>query len=71
MKRFMGIDQYGRTYHDLLNPRKELAEMFGYSSSSLRKIYVDDIHGNTYHTGYVVGDLWITLYEVKEYRRIA
>jgi len=65
-KLYMAIDQYGQTYHSLINPRKELSEIIG--NKHVEKLYQDDVHGNTFHMGYVIGSLWLTLYEVTPYR---
>jgi len=63
MKSFMGISQYGTTYHDLGKyPRKELLERLGRKSA--QKMYIDKKDGRTIHCGYVIGSLWITLYTV-------
>ena len=64
-KVFMGLDQYGQTYHDLKHPRKDLMEYLG--NSHAQKMYRDKEDGSYVHTGYVIGGLWITLYEVKPY----
>jgi hypothetical protein len=67
---FMAIDQYGHTYHNLgQHPRKELMERIGCRHVS--KMYHDKKDGNgsrsVIHVGYVVGQHWCTLYEVKPY----
>ena len=63
---FMAIDQYGQTYHDLgRHPRKELMERIGCRHVS--KMYHDRNDGSVIHVGYVVGQRWCTLYEVKPY----
>ena len=62
----MGRDQFGQTYHDLgPHPRKALLEMFDKSHAD--KMYIDTKDGETKHIGYIVGDLWITLYNVTEW----
>lgn len=33
-------------------------------------MYVDDKQGNVYHTGYIIDNLWITLFEVSEFRKL-
>lgn len=65
---YMGIDQYGETYHNLRYPRKQLMEMHGIRHVS--KMYVDR-RGKTFHVGYVVGRCWITLYHVKPFEKEA
>jgi hypothetical protein len=62
--KFMGIDQYGTTYHGLVHPRKDLMERLGKQHAD--KIYRDFTSGGTFHVGYVIGGLWITLYKVEE-----
>lgn len=63
---YMGIDQYGQTYHGLTHPRKDLIERTGYQHVS--KMYVDGTDGETYHVGYVVGPLWVSIYAVEPVR---
>lgn len=65
----MGIDQYGETYHDLKHPRKELLERIG--CGKVRKQYVDKKDGSVVQTGYVVGDRWVTLYNVTPWEKAA
>jgi hypothetical protein len=68
MKDFMGIDQYGQTYHALgSHPRKELLRRIGRKSA--RKIFVDKKDGSTFHCGYVIAGLWIHLYKVKPFEK--
>jgi len=68
MKTYMGIDQAGQTFHDLgPHPRKALMLLLGKKSAS--KMYVDGKDGKIYHTGYVIGRNWVTLYEVVPFRR--
>ena len=61
-KLYMAIDQYGHTYHNLKHPRKDLCERLG--RTHVDKMYIDDKDGNTYHIGYIIGGLWLRLYEV-------
>jgi len=64
MKSIIGIDQYGQTYHDLGKcPRKELLKRMGYKKAD--KMYRDKKNGSVVHCGYVIGGIWITLYEIK------
>ena len=65
---FMGIDQYGYHYDGLVHPRKDLMTRIG--SKHVNKMYVDKINGKTVHCGYVIGRLWITIYEVKPWAGI-
>ena len=64
---FMAIDQYGTTYHGLTHPRKDLLDKLCRSSAS--KMYVDSKDGKTYHTGYVIAGLWLTVYSVQPMRK--
>lgn len=67
-KQYMGIDQYGETYHALgPYPRKALMEKIGVKSA--RNMYVDS-NGLAVHVGYVVGRHWCRIYEVREWRRV-
>jgi hypothetical protein len=69
MNNFIGIDQYGTTYHNLGQfPRKELLIRLGRRHAS--KIYVDKKNGTTVHIGYIIGSLWITLYTIKQFERV-
>jgi hypothetical protein len=57
----MGIDQHGQHYDDLgEHPRKELLERL--SCKSAAKIYTDKLDGTSWHTGYIIKNLWITIY---------
>lgn len=63
MKNYIGIDQYGQVYKNLGKyPRKGLLEQLYASNAS--KMYQDKKNGDTMHVGYIVGGLWITLYEI-------
>lgn len=64
---YMGIDQYGNTFHNLKHPRKDLMEQIG--TRHAEKMYTDGDDGKTYHTGYVVGGHWVRLYAVEPVRR--
>lgn len=59
---FMAIDQYGNTHHGLTHPRKELLEIFGRKHAS--KTYRDLDGGGSRHVGYVIGRLWLEVFEV-------
>jgi len=60
---YIGIDQYNTTYFIKKYPRKELLEKLGYKHAE--KMYVDDTKtGKARHCGYVIGGLWISVYEV-------
>jgi hypothetical protein len=66
MASFMGIDQYGTTYHGLgsthLEAKEELCERL--ARESTEPVYRDKKDGTTVQVGYVIGGLWIGLYEV-------
>ena len=62
-RRFMAIDQYGNTHHGLEYPRRDLLRILGRKHVS--KMYIDKNDGRTMHIGYVIGGLWLTVYEVK------
>jgi len=61
----MAIDQYGQAYHDLKHPRKDLCERLCCQHAA--KMYQDRKDGSTYHSGYVIAGLWLTLFEVKPF----
>lgn len=59
----MAIDQYGRTYHNLGNhPRKTLLERLERKHAS--KMYIDKKDGPPVHIGWIIGGLWLTVYNV-------
>ena len=63
MKFYMARDQYGQSYHDLgKHPRSKLMQILGKSSAS--KMYCDKKSGATVHVGWIIGGLWLTVYEV-------
>jgi hypothetical protein len=68
-KMYMGIDQYGKHYDGLVNPRKDLMELLYCKHAD--KMYVDNIDGSTAHIGYVISGLWITIYEVIPFEKTA
>jgi len=64
----IGIDQYGGHWDDLgKHPRKSLLEKIG--SSNAEKLYIDDKKGNTKHIGYIIDNLWITLYNLTHWEK--
>ena len=69
MTHYMAIDQYGQAYHGLKYPRRDLCAQIGVKHAA--KIYIDDNDGKSFHTGYIIGGLWLTIYEVTEYRKAA
>lgn len=65
-KTYMALDQHGQTYHNLgAYPRKALMERLGARHCS--KMYI----GEGIHIGYVINQLWLSVYEVKPFREIA
>ena len=66
----MAIDQYGQTYHGLGKyPRKGLLERLGRKHAD--KMYIDTKSGKTYHVGYIIAGLWLTIYTVQRMERSA
>lgn len=47
--------------------RKKLLEKIGAKRAD--KMYVDGTDGKIYHIGYVIKGYWLTLYEVRPYRK--
>lgn len=66
-KVYMAVDQHGQTFHGLTHPRKELCERLCRDHAD--KMLVAEKNGKTYHVGYVIGGLWLTLFEVTPYRK--
>lgn len=63
-RRFVGVDQYGHTYFLGPHPRKELTRLL--CRSRIAKMYRDDKSPKGYHhVGYVIGKLWIEVFELK------
>lgn len=65
---FMAIDQYGHHYDGLKDPRKDLLNRLG--KKHVEKMYRDDKDGKSYHVGYIVGGLWLSVYEVIPMRKV-
>jgi hypothetical protein len=71
----MGIDQLGTHYDDLgLDPKAKLLDILSKKSAS--KMYIDSDNyngrqkdGTTKHVGYIISDLWITLYRVEPWEQ--
>jgi len=63
----MAIDQYGETYHGLVNPRKDLMARLGVKHAE--KMW-RDCKGKTEgkHVGYIVAGRWCELYTVSEWK---
>ena len=65
---FLAIDQFNQKYLlQTKHPKKELLEIF--SATNATKIYQDDKSGQSYHAGYLIQGLWLTLYKVSEFRK--
>ena len=62
-KQYIAIDQYGHTYRGLTHPRKDLIEKIGCQHAS--KMFIDKADGSVVCVGYVIGNLWLRLYEIK------
>ena len=63
----IAIDQHGQFYHNLgPHPRKALLARLGRKHAD--KQYVDR-DGKVYHTGYVIGGLWLTLFKITPFER--
>lgn len=63
---YLGVNQYGQKYTMYKHPRKELLEILG--ATKAEKMYVDKKDGSSVHVGYVIGDEWITVYEVHQWK---
>ncbi len=64
MNSTMAIDQYGHTYHDLGKyPRKGLMDKLGAERAEC--MYVDKKDGSTVHIGYIIGGLWLRIYNIE------
>lgn len=64
---YMAVDQYGRTEHGLIHPRRDLMQRVGVQHAE--KIYVDNKVKGRLHVGYVIGQRWFTLYHVARVER--
>ncbi len=65
---FLAIDQYNQKH--LLKtkfPRKELLGIFGATKAT--KIYQDDKSGKSYHVGYFIKGMWLTLFKVEKFQK--
>ena len=61
---YLGVDQHGGHYYLKNHPRKELMEKIGVKNCNI--MYTDMKDGSTKRIGYVVGGLWISVYEIHE-----
>jgi len=68
-KRYMAIDQFGQTHHDLVHPRKDLLALFNRKHAD--KMYVTGKDGKDYHIGYVIAGQWLSVFEVVPMRKPA
>lgn len=70
---YIAIDQYGHIYRlppmEKDCPRKALCEFFG--TESAKKMYVDGKDEKPYHIGYIIGNRWLTLYQLVPFRKEA
>ena len=64
MKAYMGIDQYGETYHlgYTRSPRKDLLERL--CRKSAQRIYRDRKNGTGRHVGWLIAGRWIEVFQV-------
>jgi hypothetical protein len=59
-KSLLYVDQYGNRFYAAT--AKALREQIGMGSSRIAKMYCDKRDGSTVHTGYVIGQHWLTAY---------
>jgi hypothetical protein len=64
---YLGIDQYGNRYKIDKHPRKELLEKH-YLTGKVSKMYRDGENGDVNHVGYIIGNLWVDIYEVHDWK---
>lgn len=62
----LAIDQYGTHYHLGPHPRKELMERF--CRKHVNKMYRDGKDGQAVHVGYVIANLWLTVYKIQPFK---
>ena len=55
------LDQWGNRYW--ANNVRELRKQIGMGGSKVSKMYVDKKDGTCVHTGYVVGQHWLTAFK--------
>lgn len=64
---YLAVDQYGHAYVlKTKRPRKELLSMF--AATKARKMYRDNIDGTAVEAGYVVKNMWLSLYQVHTWK---
>ena len=54
------VDQYGNTFY--ASTVKELRNQIGMGGCRVNKMYNDKKTGETVHTGYVIGEHWLTAF---------
>jgi hypothetical protein len=67
----IAINQYGdKIILQGKHPRKELIEKVEQIDGphKVSKMYVDDKNGQAKHVGYVIGNLWFTLFTCQEWQ---
>lgn len=62
---YIGIDQYGDSWKIKQHPRKELLDKLGFQHAE--RLFVDGEDGQPKHVGYLIGQRWITVYELHEW----
>lgn len=62
---YIAFDQYGNHYKIKKHPRKELINDH-YLRGRVRKMYVDTHNRQIKHVGYVIGKLWVNVYQIYE-----
>lgn len=67
---YMAIDQYGQTLYlgVTKHPRRELLNRLG--ARHCVKQYTERKDGTSYHSGYIVGRQWFTLYKVEPFHGV-
>ena len=58
------IDQYGNKFS--AKTVKELRDQIGMGGTKVSKQYTDKKDGSTVHTGYVIGQHWLTAFQPVE-----
>lgn len=61
-REFIAQDQHGHLYGILEHPRKDLMHMLGNKHASI--MYVDTIYGKPRKAGYIIGGLWLDVFEI-------
>tara|TARA_R110002012_G_scaffold55136_2_gene140839 strand:+ start:1674 stop:1898 length:225 start_codon:yes stop_codon:yes gene_type:complete len=66
---YLGIDQYGVHYNLTKYPRKELKKSPYWLPGNISTMYCDNKKGEKVKKGYVVGGLWIEIFEVHSWNK--